>query len=44
MQENDISYTVRGPGLLESAYEAALAYELSNTGLIVKTQVMATNE
>lgn len=38
MNENDISYEIRGciftvynklgPGLLESAYEAALAYEL----------------
>lgn len=50
MQENDISYTIRGcifkvynnlgPGLLESAYEAALAYELNKAGLIVKIQVM----
>lgn len=28
-----------GPGLLESAYESALAYELKNIGLDVKTQV-----
>ena len=50
MHENDISYTIRGcifkvynnlgPGLLESAYEAALAYELSSAGLVVKAQVM----
>ena len=28
-----------GPGLLESAYEACLAQELRNAGLIVQTQV-----
>ena len=28
-----------GPGLLESVYEAALAYELSSQGLFVATQV-----
>lgn len=28
-----------GPGLLESAYEACLAYELRNEGLTVLTQV-----
>ncbi len=28
-----------GPGLLESAYEACLAYELRNVGLKVMTQV-----
>jgi GxxExxY protein len=28
-----------GPGLLESAYEAMLAYELSSRGMDVKTQV-----
>jgi GxxExxY protein len=49
MTENDISYIVRGciftvynnlgPGLLESAYEAALFYEISKAGLQVKTQV-----
>jgi len=49
MTENDISYIIRGaifkvynsvgPGLLESAYEAALAYELQKDGLIVSTQV-----
>ncbi len=49
MNENDISYTVRGaifkvyntlgPGLLESVYEAALKYELSKTGLNVDAQV-----
>jgi GxxExxY protein len=49
MNENDISYLIRGaifkvynklgPGLLESAYEAALTYELSKEGLKIKTQV-----
>lgn len=49
MTENDISYIVRGcifevynqlgPGLLESSYEAALAYEIINKGLSVKSQV-----
>ncbi|MBK8196632.1 MAG: GxxExxY protein [Lewinellaceae bacterium] len=48
MHENDISYLIRkgifnvyntlGPGLLESAYEAALSYELSELGLKVNTQ------
>ena len=28
-----------GPGLLESAYESALAYELSTAGLMVQRQV-----
>lgn len=47
--ENDLSYIIRGcvfdvynelgPGLLESIYEAALAYELTEKGLNVKTQV-----
>jgi len=47
--ENDISYMIRGcifdvynelgPGLLESVYEAALAYELKQKGLEVRTQV-----
>ena len=47
--ENDISYVIRGcvfdvynelgPGLLESVYEAALAYELREKGLQIKTQV-----
>ncbi len=50
MEENEISYAIRGcifkvynnlgPGLLESAYEAALAFELNKAGLNVKTQVM----
>lgn len=45
MTENDISYIIRGaifkvynalgPGLLESAYEAVLAYELRKEGLKV---------
>lgn len=49
MTENDISYKIRGaiynvysalgPGLLESAYEASLIYELQNLGLNVKAQV-----
>lgn len=49
MHENDISYKVRGaifnvynklgPGLLESAYEAALAYELKNCGFKVNCQL-----
>ena len=49
MEENDISYIIRGcifkvynnlgPGLLESAYEAALGLELMNAGVQVKVQV-----
>lgn len=49
MTENEISYIIRGcifkvynnlgPGLLESAYEAALAYELEKAGLHVQCQV-----
>ncbi len=49
MTENELSYKIRGaifkiydvlgPGLLESAYEAVLAYELNKQGLQVKTQV-----
>jgi GxxExxY protein len=49
MQENDISFQIRkaaykahttlGPGLLESVYEVALAYELRQAGLRVRTQV-----
>jgi GxxExxY protein len=49
MDENAISYLVRscifkvyntlGPGLLESAYEAALAYEIQKTELRTQTQV-----
>jgi GxxExxY protein len=49
MRENDISYAVRGciftvfnnlgPGLLESAYEAALVYELKRRGMMVRNQV-----
>lgn len=49
MTENDITYAIRGaafkvhstlgPGLLESVYETALAYELRKEGLDVKTQV-----
>ncbi|MDR3621433.1 MAG: GxxExxY protein [Paludisphaera borealis] len=32
-------HSVLGPGLLESAYEACLAYELRKLGLDVETQV-----
>ena len=32
-------HTALGPGLLESAYEACLAYELRQRGLRVETQV-----
>ena len=49
MIENEISYKIRGaifkvynalgPGLLESAYEAVLSYELAQMGLNIKTQV-----
>jgi GxxExxY protein len=49
MVENEISYIIRGcifkvynalgPGLLESAYEAALTYELRQTGLDVVCQL-----
>jgi GxxExxY protein len=49
MSENELSYKIRGaiftvynilgPGLLESTYEAALAYELREIGLIVETQI-----
>jgi GxxExxY protein len=49
MTENEISYKIRGaifkvfntlgPGLLESAYEAALIYELRKMGLEVESQV-----
>ena len=49
MSENEISFQVRkaafavhselGPGLLESVYETALAYELRKAGLAVSSQV-----
>jgi len=49
MHENDISFVIRGaafkihsalgPGLLESAYEAALKYEIEKAGLLVHNQV-----
>ena len=49
MNENELSYLVRGciftvynklgPGLLESAYEAALLHELNKNELNVKNQV-----
>ena len=32
-------HSALGPGLLESAYEACLAYELRDRGLLVRTQV-----
>jgi GxxExxY protein len=48
MQENDIArqvvdaayrvHVTLGPGLLESVYEAALEYELTNRGLAVSRQ------
>lgn len=49
MHENDLSYVIigasmalhraLGPGLLETAYEAALAYDLRELGMEVRTQV-----
>jgi GxxExxY protein len=49
MTENEISYRIIGiafdihrnvgPGLLESAYENALRYDLQSAGLIVRSQV-----
>lgn len=49
LNENDISYRIRGcvfkvykalgPGLLESAYREALAYELTMAGLLVQKEV-----
>ncbi len=49
MQENDISYIIRGaifkvyntlgPGLLESVYEAALMYEFKKAGIKAISQV-----
>ncbi|WP_298296245.1 GxxExxY protein [Hydrotalea sp.] len=49
MNENELSYKIigvaidlhthLGPGLLESVYEATLAYDLRELGLEVKTQV-----
>lgn len=49
MELNDLTYKIRGaiytvhntlgPGLFESVYEAALAYELNQEGLQIKTQV-----
>ena len=49
MNENELSYKIigaamemhkeLGPGLLESAYEKALAYDLRELGFNVKTQV-----
>ena len=49
MTDNEISFAVRGcifkvynalgPGLLESAYEAALEYEIEKLGMVVAKQV-----
>ena len=49
MTENDLTYIIRGcifdvynelgPGLFESVYESALAYELRKKDLNIKTQV-----
>ena len=49
MDENQLSFEIigcaielhkqLGPGLLESAYEAALAFELRNAGLHVESQI-----
>jgi len=49
MTENEISYKIRGaifnvsnflgPGLLESVYSSALAFELKHEGLKVKKEV-----
>jgi GxxExxY protein len=49
MELNDLTYKIRGaiftvfnelgPGLLESVYEAALAYELNEIGLNARAQV-----
>ena len=49
LTENDISYIIRGaafkvhsklgPGLLESVYETALAFEIEQAGCTVKKQV-----
>ena len=49
MEENEVSYKIRGcifkvynklgPGLLESAYEAALVYELKKENLEVNNQI-----
>jgi GxxExxY protein len=49
MELNDLTYKIRGaiftvfnelgPGLLESVYEAALAYELKEIGLNARAQV-----
>ncbi|MDA3615426.1 GxxExxY protein [Polluticaenibacter yanchengensis] len=49
MTENDLSYEIRGcifdvynnlgPGLLESAYEAALTFELNRKGFNCLTQI-----
>ena len=53
MHENELSYLIRGaafkvhaklgPGLLESVYEAALAFELQKEGLDVLTHFRSCN-
>jgi GxxExxY protein len=35
----EVHRTLGGPGLLESVYEEALAWELTQTGLLVKRQI-----
>lgn len=52
LDENDVSreivdaaykvHTTLGPGLLESVYEAALAYELEKRGLAIVQQMPVT--
>ena len=37
----EVHRTLGGPGLLESVYEAAMAFELTNRGLDVERQVQA---
>ena len=54
MTENEISYKIRGgifkvyntlgPGLLESVYQEALAYQLRKDGLNVKEQEHVPND
>ncbi len=36
----EVHRTLGGPGLLESVYEEALAWELTNAGLLVERQVL----
>src|SRR5262245_25806661 len=37
----EVHRTLGGPGLLESVYEEALAWELTNAGLLVERQLLA---